>query len=75
MNERKRLLKQLGFKEGDTVKPTKDYNRLMSRSFVVAKILFINWNKGLLYIDSPTEGRKWISASWCVPVEEEKQNR
>ena len=70
INEKQRFIEQLGFTEGMSVRPTKGYNRLMSRSFVVAKVLFIDSDKGLLYIDSPTEGRTWISASWCVPVED-----
>lgn len=75
MRDMERFLKILGFEEGDIVRPTKDYERCMSRSFVVGKILFINKEKGLLYIDSPTEGRTWISASWCAPVDEDCKSR
>ena len=70
MIDPERFLKQLGFEEGGVVRPTKEYERTMSRSFVVGKILFIDKKRGLLYIDSPTGGRTWISASWCVPIED-----
>ena len=69
ITESTRFIEQLGFKEGETVRPTKSYNKIMSRSFVVGRILFIDKSSALLYIDSPVEGRMWVSASWCVPVE------